>query len=523
MTNDRTSRGELLRFAPELAIFIITLALLVLCALTFNSYGFTTDEQNGLWRARNIIDFYMSGGQDSTELTAIRPENFYGAMADVLALWLQRLFPALGLDSRHLVSGLFGIIGVYYTYRLGEHLGGRWVGVAAAAFLALSPMWLGYSYMNLKDVPFGTALVASSFYGLRVMGEARPPRWTTLLSLGIWCGALGTSKLTGILLLGFCVLVLLVFWFIQNGWLSIRTLALRALMCAGMGLLGIVVFSIAFWPQLFLYSPVQTFQAVLQFLNYDPWRGSVLLDGAFFDQDHVPRTYLATYVLISTPVLLLALYIVSIPASLLDRRYAMLGAIALPPAFLAIQWATEAQVYNGSRQFLFIIPFLCVGAGYGLVALSRIGNSAVAKYGTLAVFAVFAAWSIYTIASLFPYQYSAYNLLVGGTKGAENRYYIDVWRSAQREGLRQINDLLPDDGKRYRVYACGSQLNFERFPRLQPVLDPNKPWDYALRLPRCSLTNPPGLEVIGEIRRQDVLFAALLKPERTGEVPPDPQ
>lgn len=523
MSNTLTSEGRLLRHAPEIAITVVILALLVLCALTFRNYGFTIDEQNGLWRANNIIKFYMSGGQDAAELTAIRPENFYGAMADVIALWLQKAFPALGFDSRHLVSALFGIAGVYYTYRLGALLGGRWVGVASGAFLALTPIWLGYSYFNLKDIPFATALVASSFYGLRVMGEKEPPRWTTLMGLAIWCGALGTTKLTGVLLLGFAVLMMLAFWLLQHGWLPIRTLIQRALTCAGIGVLGIIVFSIAFWPQLFLYSPVQTFKAVTQFLNYDPWRGKVLMDGAFFDQDHIPHRYLATYIVITTPLLALAMYVVSIPAAVLNKQYAVLGAVALPPAFVAIQWFTEAQIYNGSRQFLFVLPFLCAGAGYGLVALSRIGNAAWARYATIGAFAIFAGWIIYTSVSLFPYQYSAYNLLAGGTQGAENRYYIDVWRSAQREALQMVNDMLPDDGKRYVVQHCGSVLNFDRFPRLEGTRDPNARSDYFLRLPRCALTNPPGFTVVGEVRREGVLFAAVLKPERTTQVPPDPQ
>lgn len=523
MTNTSTSEGRVLRHAPEIAIAVVILALLVLCALTYRDYGFTIDEQNGLWRANNIVKFYLSGGEDSAELTAIRPENFYGAMTDVIALWLQRWFPGLGLDSRHLVSALFGIVGVYYTYRLGDFLGGKWAGVAGGAFLALTPIWIGYSYFNFKDIPFGAALVASSFYGLKVMSSVEKPRWPTLVGLAIWCGALGTSKLTGVLLLGFAVLVLLAFWLVQHGWPTFRVLFDRAMACAGLGILGIIIFSIAFWPQLFLYSPVQTFKAVTQFLNYDPWHGNVLLGGAFFDQDHIPHEYLATYIIITTPLLILATYIASMPASILNKQYAVLGAAALPAAFVAIQWVTDAQIYNGSRQFLFVLPFMCAAAGYGLVALSRIGNAPWARYATIGVFAVFAGWIIYTWIALFPYQYSAYNLLVGGIQGAENRYYIDVWRSAQREALQKINDSLPNDGQRYRVLHCGSPLDFVDFPRLDGTRDPRGHIDYALRIPRCSLENPSGFTVIGEVRRQGVLFAAILKPEGSLQVPPEPQ
>ena len=371
-------------------------------------------------------------------------------------------------------------------------------------------MWAGYSFINLKDIPFGTSLVAASYYGLKVMEETRRS-WTNLAGLAIWCGALGTSKLTGVLLLGFCVVVLLGFWLVQNGWIPFKTLFQRALICAGIGFLGIAILAIAFWPQLYLLSPVKTAKAVMQFLNYDPWHGKVLLNGKFFDQDHVPRLYLATYLLITMPLVPLALYVVGIPMALINKRYAVLGALILPPAFIAIQFATEAQVYNGFRQFLFTIPFLCVGAGYGLVALARLGRGVLARSVALAVFVGFAGFSIYNMAALFPYQYSAYNALVGWTPGAENRFYIDVWRSAQREALQIINDQLPEGTERVRVFACGSTLNFERFPRLAAWGDPNDRFDYVIQLPRCSPTKAPNLQVIGEVRRQGVLFATVLR------------
>lgn len=510
MSETRVPTKGLGWIGPEVVISCLMLILLVLCSLTYSRYGFTTDEQNGLARARHIFDFFAGGGADDSALTAMDPRNFYGAMADVLALWLQVLFSGIGLDSRHLVSGLFGAIGVYYTFRLGEHLGGRWVGVAAAGFLALTPMWAGYSFINLKDIPFGTSLIAASYYGLKVMGD-KQRSWTTLAGLAIWCGALGTSKLTGILLLGFCVVVLLAFWLVQNGWVPFKTLAQRVLICAGIGFLGIAIFSIAFWPQLYLLSPVKTAKAVMQFLNYDPWQGNVLLNGQFFDQDHVPRLYLATYLLITMPLVPLALYLVGVPLALLNKRYAVLGAIILPPAFIAIQFATEAQVYNGFRQFLFTVPFLCIGAGYGLVALSRLGRGVLPRVGALAVFLIFAGSSIYNMATLFPYQYSAYNALVGWTPGAENRFYIDVWRAAQREALQLIDDQLPEGSDRVRVLACGSTLNFERFPRLAAVRNPSDWFDYVIELPRCSPIKTGGLEKVGEVRRQGVLFATVLR------------
>ena len=60
---------------PQVVISCLMLILLVLCALTYNRYGFTTDEQNGLVRARHIFDFFAGGGVDDRDLTAMDPRK----------------------------------------------------------------------------------------------------------------------------------------------------------------------------------------------------------------------------------------------------------------------------------------------------------------------------------------------------------------------------------------------------------------------------------------------------------------
>ena len=83
-------------------------------------------------------------------------------------------------------------MGVYYTFRLGDTSpGGRWAG--RGGWISRTNAHVGWlQFHNLKDIPFGTSLVAASDHGLKVMGEARRS-WTMLAGLAIG-GALGTSK-----------------------------------------------------------------------------------------------------------------------------------------------------------------------------------------------------------------------------------------------------------------------------------------------------------------------------------------
>lgn len=498
--------------SPQIVVALLIVLVLAIIAFTYGSYGFTTDEVNGLRRARNIVSYFASSGQETAGIAEFQSRNFYGAMPDVLALLLTQLWPTLGYDSRHLVSALLGAAGITYTYKLGEYLGGRWVGVAAAGFLALTPMWFGYMFINPKDVPFAAALLAASYHGLRLLVDARRPSVATMIGLAVWTGALGSCKLTGVLLLGFAMQFLFGFWSLEHGRPGLARFAGRSTLAAALGLVGIAGFAFFFWPQLFVYTPEQVVKALLQFLNYDPWRGRVLLDGQFFDQDHVPRHYLITYLLITMPLLPLGLCLLGAGLSLWQRRFAVFGAVALPAVFLAIQAVTDAQVYTGFRQFLFTVPFICIGAGYSLVSLSRIARGTAIRVAVVGLFVVFAGWSGFTMVSLFPYQYSYYNALVGGTVGAQDRYYIDVWRSAEREALRRLSEQFPPGATPARVYTCGSALNFAEFPQFVGVRDASKPIDFAISLPRCAVAVPKSFEVVAEVRRGDVLFATVFRP-----------
>ena len=165
----------------------------------------------------------------------------------------------------------------------------------------------------------------------------------------------------------------------QNGWIPFKTLVQRAFICAGIGFLGDRCPRDRLLATTLFAPPEKPPRRSTQSSTTTLGAGTCLPNGQFFDQDHVPRPYLATHLLITMPLVPLALYVVGIPMALINKRYAIIGALILPPAFLAIQFATEAQVYNGFRQFLFTIPFVCIGAGYGLVALGRLGRGVLGR------------------------------------------------------------------------------------------------------------------------------------------------
>ena len=492
---------------PEACFLAVVLAGLLIVAFTFRDYGFTTDELNGYRRALNIYKYLASFGADRKGVAQFSVYSFYGAMPDVLGMILQNMFPSLGLDARHLVSGLFGVAGVYYAGRIARMLAGPWTGALAALLLLLCTFWTGYSFMNLKDIPFAASLLGALYHAMRVLDSESRKLWPSYLMLGFWGGALATCKLTGILILGVFILVMYGCAAAEGRWLPIPALAKRVAIAALSGLAGIAAFGVVFWPQIYLYTPTQLYEVVTAFMNFPAWRGQVLLAGEFHNHDQVPRSYLITYLVISLPLALWLLYVAGTGLAITERNWRMLGIALLAPLILVIQAATHSLVYNGARHLLFVIPFLAIAAAYGATSLARL--NLLGKGAGAALVSIYAAVSLYNFFTLYPYQYSAYNMLAGGLTGAQGRYYVDVWRSAHREALRHIPPAM--DGSPIPVFSCGSVLNYADMPDLRPA---RRPQDarYVVALPRgCGPSDFINFRPIHEIRRGDVIFATIME------------
>ena len=246
---------------------------------------------------------------------------------------MQKLVPTLSFDSRHFVSALFGVIGIYYLYRLGRAFISPAVGFFGALFLACNPMWFGYMFFDAKDIPFAAMLLVALYYCLNAM----------------------TGRY-------------------KSGWL---------------------------------------------------------------------------------------------------------------------------------------LPFMMVIAAYPIGLILTLRPSLVVRIATPVIVLIAMIPTLVSMYQLFPYQYSFYNILVGGVPGADGRYYIDVWRSALREALRKIPDI-PNSKDGIRIYSCGSTLNFLEHPGFSPALDSENS-DYIIVLRRCDSPTVPvyDLPIIGEVRRQGVLFATI--------------
>ena len=114
---------------------------------------------------------------------------------------------------------------------------------------------------------------------------------------------------------------------------------------------------------------------------------------------------------------------------------------------------------------------------------------------------------------LHPYQYTHFNVIAGGIRGADDRYMLDYWGLSFKEAAQKLRARLtesmetPTDKRRWRIAICGPQrpAQVELGPEFRITWDP-KGADFALIMGEfyCSQLAEP---VLVEIQREGVVYA----------------
>jgi hypothetical protein len=117
-----------------------------------------------------------------------------------------------------------------------------------------------------------------------------------------------------------------------------------------------------------------------------------------------------------------------IKSKIIDTKIVLIClALMLPLGALVYLRAT---LYDGMRQFLFLVPPLLLLGVYGLMSLCTFlvrRRQMIAAVG-LVVLALGAQFQvIYDMVALHPYEYMYFSPLVGGVPGATGKYDLDYW------------------------------------------------------------------------------------------------
>jgi Dolichyl-phosphate-mannose-protein mannosyltransferase len=439
----------------------LMLVVAVLVVLTFRSYGVTWDEDVQNWYGNLVLNYYLS------LLGEMRAPNWlllykygdlynYGAAFDLTAAVFNRLSPLGVYETRHLLNGCVGILGLAGCWKLGRALGGPRAGFLAALFLALTPNYYGQMFNNPKDIPFAVGFAWSIYYLIRILPELPRPRMRLVAKLGIAIGLTMAVRIGGLLLLCYLALMLGLFglWqaiaarrvrvLIETGWTGLWRVFLPATAIA-------YPMMLAFWPWA-QAAPVAHPLEALAVFSHEIFPAKTLFDGALLSASDLPWQYLPTYIGLALPELTLALLLAApvVAAVALFRRESrqirpvlgrfLLGFSIVFPIAYAI--ADKAVLFDGMRHFIFVLPSIAAAAALVAdVALRRLAGLPYRQ-------PVYAALGLYGMAHvsimvmLHPDQYVYYNGFIGGVAGAEHRFKLDYWANSFAESVRGLENHL---------------------------------------------------------------------------------
>jgi hypothetical protein len=441
---------------------LLLLALLGLVLGTFLDYGITYDEGVQNRYGRRLVRWYATLG-DNESATTQNNLYLYGGFFELVVQGAEGLTGLGVYDNRHLVNGLFGLVGFVAVWGLGSHVGSGAAGFLSILFLALTPGYYGHLFANPKDLPFASLYALGAWLVLRASERVPELGWREVLSTGLAIGLAAGTRVAGLALLPFAAAL----W-LGSLWLGTREAGSpgpwpgwAALGRLGLAWLGTVVLSwgvmLAFWPWALLDPIRNPLQALAKFSRF--WNPDLLWEGQLIAAADVPRSYIVKALAYGLPELYFLAFLLG-AVSLLAvlgrvRREAVarkkllqgLWLAALPAAPIAWVVVNHTPLYNGYRHLLFVIPFLAVLASLGVVGFLRSRAPRPARAVAGAAVASLSMLAAVDSVQLHPYQYVYFNrLLAGGLPGAVERFDTDYWGASYKEAIEWLTEHYADRG-----------------------------------------------------------------------------
>ena len=508
--------------AAAIAILALVAAI---AAFTFRDYGLGWDDYTQSQYGGLLLSLYSSAFADKRALSFVNV-YMYGGGFDLLAALAAKILPFGLFATRRLIGAAVGLVGLFVTWRLGRRVGGPVAGLVALVLLSACPLYYGHMFINSKDGPFATVMAIALLGIVRAFDEYPRATPATIVLCGVGIGLAIGSRVLG----GFAVVdVLLALAFVV--FVRSRASALMpALSECGSFLIAFIPGAILaylvmglVWPWSVL-SPLNPLRAAAYF-SHDfekPWRE--LFDGRLIPITQMPRSYVPTLVALTLPELMLVLGICGIVGALIaaawndrstiGRRTALVSIVLAATLPILLTILMRPYLYNGIRHLLFVVPpFAVLGglaAAWIALRLRQWGTPAIAA-GSLAFVAGIAS-PIIDMVRLHPYEYTDFNHIAGGVRGAQADFMLDYWGLSLTQASHRLLDYIAESHQapangHWTVAVCGPHppVSVALGPQFANTWDPRGA-DFAMQLGvfYCAELGAP---LLFEIVRDGVVYA----------------
>lgn len=447
-------------------LFGVFVLIFVLIIFTFKDGGISWDEKDQIDLGNNALNYYLSFGKDKSYFNLFPGfDAVYatrGPATEVLVNLVQRIFNQHGVSFYHLLFALLTSIVFYFIYKIIYLITeNKFISTISPLFLLFMPRFWGDVFGNSKDAPIGTLVALVILLSILIFKKIKNTKTIYFVSLGVVFGLVCSLRIVAIYLL-----------FLFLGYYLLEFLLNRKDIKFKSFLLNIAVVVVSFFISIHLFSPYLHIKPIFGIFDmlFDsskfPWNGTMLFDGKLILSTQLPWFYLPKWILITTPIFIVILFVVSmilffIKFKHLDR-FKLISISFIFFSFwlpLIMYFVMKPVIYDAWRHFLFLSVPLVLMSILGLFFLIEYfkKNKTITLIIYLFVLFGFFVTGI-SYVKLHPYEYSYFNSLVGGLPGAYGKYETDYWGKSYKEAIDWLNKNTSDIKTIY-VKSCGHSFS----------------------------------------------------------------
>lgn len=451
MTNIST-KDKIAPYLPGIALFVLGL---IICMLTYQSYGIAWDEP--LQRKDGLPNFnYMFHGDQS--LFKEETDN-HGAGFEIFLLLFEKGLkisePRAIYINRHIVTHVFYLLSAFAGYVLVWKLfRNKFIASLGFVLLAFTPRLYGHSFFNSKDIPFMCMILVTLVASQAAFSKNKT--WLYLLT-GLACGYATSVRIMGIMLAAFLFLFLVID-FIN---------ALKERQKPVKPILNTVLFAVGFcfalyvsWPYLWRH-PVRDFIQSFKAMSHFKWGNMTLINGKLETATSLPWNYLPSWFLVTNPVLWLIAGFAGIGLVIYDfskqplkyinntpeRNFVLYILCFFVPILSVI--VLHSVVYDDWRHVFFVFP------PFILLALYAINKAMQLKYQkiVMGVCALQVAAVLFFMVQNHPFHHIYFNELVSHEEESlRKNYELDYWGCSFKQAL----DHVLESDNRKQINVCSN-------------------------------------------------------------------
>ena len=472
---------------PLLLLGGLLLTGLITVFIQADNYGISRDEPTQDRYGQAVLQWYLTLDKDRSFLTVFQSDAHmpeHGGFFDAIIAAVQDEFPpADHWHVRRIITALSGLVGIVAIALCGYELGGYWIAFLAALGLWLYPRYYGAIYNNPKDIPAAVTMTFILWAALLLSKQwDQQMRFIrNSILVGFCIGLAASIRVNAVIWYAILSLLLIVWWLLHGKrvWQekSVRAeLVKQGIAASIIGTTSLLTMMV-FWPYIFLNPFVNLYHSIKVLSQY-PWNGPVLYDGVVYGATRLPGTYAPHWLFIASPPALVGFallgagiaYALSIKKRLIDPKIAIVMLAFIIP--LGAMVGLRSVLYDGLRQFLFLVPPVILIAVYGFVqTVTYLAHKQqkivrLAAAGLVTITLASYVLVIKDMVDLSPFEYMYFSPVIGGVSGANGKFDMDYWATCST----QASEWLAQNYQHYTRKSAPTVGEKPSMAQITPVL-----------------------------------------------------